>query len=249
MRFEYPFNERVRNILRLEYLLERMHLLAHQSDPRIHQLALGTLFDVLEITDRADVKSALSQDLMRQRQALSVFAQHPQANNATIEQLMNEIDRNLDAVNNLGRIGQSIRDNDWLVAIRGRLSVAGGAAQIDSPSLLAWQKRPESQRYGDLQDMMASVEPLRSAINLTLRLLRQSSEPEQALAQSGAFQRSLEGKACHMMQVWIDADQHVYPEMSGNKYMIWVRFSRLDENLKTHTANQDVPFKYALCGL
>jgi cell division protein ZapD len=249
MRFEYPFNERVRTVLRLESLLDRIHLLAQQSDSRMHQIALSSLFDMLDITDRADIKSAISQDLTRQRQTLAGYADHPTANVQAIEQIMLSIDDALEALNNLGRIGQAIRDNDWLVAIRGRLSIAGAAAQIDSPSLLAWQQRTEVQRRADLKQWLTSVEPLRCAIQLTLQLLRQSGEAASGSAAAGSYQRSLEGKSYHILQVWVDQEQGVYPEMSGNKHMMWVRFSRLDENLKIHSANQDVNFKYALCGL
>lgn len=249
MRFEYPFNERVRNTLRLEFLLERMHLLAKQPDARMHQLALSGLFDVLDITERADVKSTLTQDLMRQRQTIVGYADHPHVNPHTFQKTLQDIDQCLENLNNLGRIGQAVRDNEWLVGIRGRLTVAGGAAHIDSPSLLAWQQRSESQRQADLSKWMLTVQPLRDAINMTLGLLRQSCEPEQAVAKAGSFQRSLEGKSFHILQVWVDVKQNIYPEMSGNKYMMWIRFSELDQHLKTHSVSQDVSFKYALCGL
>jgi cell division protein ZapD len=249
MRFEYPFNERVRTVLRLESLLDRIHLLAQQSDSRMHQIALNSLFDMLDITDRSDVKSAISQDLTRQRQTIASYADHPTASIQAIEKTLESIDQALEALNNLGRIGQAVRDNDWLVAIRGRLSIAGAAAQIDSPSLLAWQQRHVSQRHADLNQWLSSVEPLRGAISLTLQLLRQSGESALALATAGSYQRSLEGKSYHILQVWVAQEDGVYPEMSGNKHMMWVRFSRLDENLKIHSANHEVNFKYALCGL
>ena len=249
MRFEYPFNERVRTLLRLESLLDRIHLLARQSDSRMHQIAMSSLFELLDITDRADIKSAISQDLMRQRQTIAGYADHPTASVQAIEETVQSIDKALEALNNLGRIGQTIRDNDWLVAIRGRLSIAGAAAQIDSPSLLAWQHRSEVRRHADLDQWLLSIEPLRFAIQLTLLLLRQSGESALALAPAGSYQRSLEGKSYHILQVWVDQTESVYPEMSGNKHMMWVRFSRLDENLKIHSVNQEVNFKYALCGL
>jgi len=249
MLFEYPFNERIRTVLRLESLLDRIHLLAQQSDSRMHQIALSSLFDMLDITDRADIKSSISQDLMRQRQTIAGFADHPTASTQAIEKTLQSIDEALEALNNLGRIGQTIRDNDWLVAIRGRLSIAGSAAQIDSPSLLAWQQRNEPQRRANLNQWLLSIEPLRYAINLTLELLRQSGDSAFALATAGSYQRSLEGKSYHILRVWVEQEDGVYPEMSGNKHMMWVRFSRLDENLKIHSANQEVKFKYALCGL
>jgi cell division protein ZapD len=249
MCFECPFNERIRTLLRVESLLGRIHLLAQQSDSRMHQIAMSSLFELLDLTDRADIKSAISQDLMRQRQTITGYADHPIANVQAIEETVQSIDKALEALNHLGRIGHTIRDNDWLVAIRGRLSIAGVTAQIDSPSLLAWQHRSEVRRHADLNHWLSSIEPLRCAVQLTLLLMRQSGESALALASAGSYQRSLEGKSYHILRVWVDQAESVYPEMSGNKHMMWIRFSKLDENLKIHSVNQEVNFKYALCGL
>jgi cell division FtsZ-interacting protein ZapD len=43
-----------------------------------------------------------------------------------------------------------VRDNEWLMSIRGRTIIPGGACEFDLPSYYAWQKRPAEQRYADI---------------------------------------------------------------------------------------------------
>ena len=45
-----------------------------------------------------------------------------------------------------GKTGQNVRDNEWLMSIRGRTIIPGGACEFDLPSYYAWQQRPAEQR-------------------------------------------------------------------------------------------------------
>ena len=54
--YEYPFNERIRAYLRLEYLFDRLFFFAREGDSRQHQVAVTSLFDLLDVCERTDVK-------------------------------------------------------------------------------------------------------------------------------------------------------------------------------------------------
>ena len=75
--YEYPLNERIRTLLRLEDLQRRARYFADGTDPLEHHVALVTVFDMLEITARADLKSELLQELDRQRQSLEALRNNP----------------------------------------------------------------------------------------------------------------------------------------------------------------------------
>ena len=91
--------------------------------------------------------------------------------------------------------------------------------------------------------------PLHQGIGLVMRLLRGSGESEDVMAVNGAYQKMLAGKSYQLLRVWLDPDWDVFPEMSANKYMVWVRFSEQEGEIKPQPANKDVPFRYALCSL
>ena len=75
--YEYPLNERIRTLLRLEDLFERSRHFIARSEPHDHHVALLTLFEILEVAGRADLKSDLLQELERQKQVLLVVPQQP----------------------------------------------------------------------------------------------------------------------------------------------------------------------------
>jgi cell division protein ZapD len=249
MRFEYPFNERVRAWMRLEYLLDRLKFFAGPGDARQHQVALTALFDVLDATERTDVKGGVLQDLERQKNTLAALKDHPGVDARALADVINEIDQTYAALSSQGRTGQTLRENDWLTSLRGRLAVPGGGTQVDMPSFHAWQSRDEASRCVDLQRWMASLMPLDQGIGLIMRLLRQAGERQDEVARQGAHQQMLGGKSFQLLRVWLDPALGVFPEMSANKYMVWVRFSEQSGDSKPQPVQRDVPFRYALCVL
>lgn len=249
MRFEYPFNERVRAWMRLEYLLDRLKFFSGPGDARLHQVALSALFDVLDATERTDVKGGVLQDLERQKVTLSALKDHPGVDAQALSGVIHEIDAAHAALSAQGRTGQTLRDNDWLTSLRGRLAVAGGGTQVDMPSFHAWQCRDEAVRCEDLRGWVQPLLPLDQGIGLIMRLLRQSGETQDEIARNGAYQQMLGGKSYQLLRVWVDDKLDVFPEMSANKYMAWVRFSEQSGQAKPQPVQRDIPFRYALCAL
>lgn len=249
MRFEYPFNERVRTWIRLEYLLDRLMFFAAPGDPRMHQVAFSTLFDVLDATERTDVKGGLMQDLERQKVTLTNLQGHPGVQVAALNEVIDQVDQAIAALSRQGRTGQVLRENEWLTSLRGRLSVPGGGTQVDMPSFHAWQSKDVQARCEDLRRWIEPLLPLHNGIGLVMRLLRDSGAQESAIARAGAYQQMLGGKVYQLFRVWLDDDLGVFPEMSANKYMVWVRFSEQDGVIKPQPFAGDVPFRYALCSL
>ncbi len=247
--FEYPFNERVRALMRLESLFDRMMFFARPGDPRLHQVALSALFDLLDATERTDMKGSVLQDLERQRLVLASLKDHPGVNPKSLAAMLVEIERvtaNLAAV---GRTGQTLRENEWLTSLRGRLAVPGGGTQVDMPSFHAWQYRSEEARCADLKRWMASLMPLQAGISIVMHLLRESGQQTDAVAPMGAYQQMLAGKVYQLLRVWIDESVGAFPEISANKYMVWIRFASQDGEQKPQAVARDIPFKMTLCAL
>lgn len=247
--YEYPCNERVRTFLRVEHLFDRLFYFAQGQDPRCHQIAMATLFDLLDICDRADLRTAVLQDLDRHRSALSGLREHPGVDGPTVDKLLEGIQAAAAELGGQGRIGQSVRDNEWLVSLRGRVTVPGGSSPIDMPSYHAWQARPTEARSRDLARWIEPFMPLYRAMAMILRLLRDSGDAQDQRATEGAYQEMLGGKTFQLLRVWVDEALQVFPEISANKYVIWVRFSVQDTELKPQPAVRSVGFRLARCNI
>ena len=148
-----------------------------------------------------------------------------------------------------GKTGQYLRDNDWLMNIRSRMIIPGGACEFDLPSYHAWQQHGSESRVEDLQRWLAPLAPLRHALAIVLKLLRESGQSFSVVAVAASYQQMLSGKTFQMMQVRIDETHNLIPEISANKYMLWVRFTQADEEMRTTPAQGDLPFELTLCNL
>jgi len=247
--YENPCNERVRTLLRVEYLFDRLFFFVKGEDPHYHQIAMSTLFELLDMCDRADVRTAVLQDLDRHRASLSALREHPGVDRSTLDRLLRDIQSASTDLSDQGRIGQELRDNEWLASLRGRITVPGGSSPIDLPSYYAWQIRPVSARTYDLEGWIRPFMPLYNGVALILRLLRDAGDAQDQLAVQGAYQEMLGGKTFQLLRVWVDPALGVFPEISANKYVIWVRFSTQDNIAKPQPAGRDVRFRLARCNI
>ncbi len=246
--YEYPFNERIRTLLRLEDLYEKFAFFLQQEHPLQHHVALSTIFEMLEVAGRADLKSDLLQELERQKQTLMGFRSNPNVQLERLDAVLAELDQASSAlIAAQGKTGQNVRDNEWLMSIRGRTIIPGGACEFDLPSYYAWQQGPPQKRFNDIAAWFAPMAPLFGAINLILRLLRESGRAAPMVAHAGSYQQMLQGKVYQMLRLAIDPSLGAIPEISANKYMLWVRFTSQDGDMKPKPSEADVPFELTLC--
>lgn len=247
--YEYPCNERVRTFLRLEFLFKRFFYFTEGTDSQLHQVAVATLLDLLEVTERTDLRGMVLQELERQRVALSALREHPHVAKDMLDNVLLEIRQAADGLSAQGRIAQDIRDNEWLGSLRGRLGVPGGYSPVDMPSFYGWQMLDLTQRQTDLKRWGAPFMPLYQALDLILRVLRGAGDVVDQQANGGSYQEMLGGKSFQLLRVWVDAKYRAYPEMSANKYVILVRFVLQDGEHKPLTSKQDIPFRLARCNI
>ena len=113
--YEYPFNETVRSILRLEYLFQRLEVFLQSDNPEHHLTAISLMFDIGDVTSRADLKSSLLKELERQRALLASFRTEASVNSAALELTINDLEDCLSKLNQLvGRPNTLINESEWL---------------------------------------------------------------------------------------------------------------------------------------
>ena len=249
--YEYPLNERIRTLLRLEDLFERSRHFIARTDPLDHHVALLTLFEILEVASRADLKSDLLQELERQKQVLLSFRNNPEISEEALNSVLRDIEQAAAALFSMtGKIGQYLRENDWLMSIKQRTGIPGGACEFDLPSYHYWLHQPSEQRTGQLAAWTGPLHPLRDGSAIILRILRESGKPQSLSAPLGTFQQMLGGKTAQMMRVRLDPALNCVPEISANKYVLNIRFmAQNGDDPRPRTADWDVAFELTFCNL
>jgi cell division protein ZapD len=253
--YEYPLNERIRTLLRLEDLFERSRHFIARSDSHDHHMALITLFEILEVSSRADLKSDLLQELERQKQVLLAFRNNPAIAEDTLAHVLRDIEQASQALFSMqGKIGQHLRENDWLMSIKQRTGIPGGACEFDLPSYHYWLHRPSAERTGQLAAWTAPLHPLRDGSGIILRILRESGRAQKLSAPQGMFQQMLGGKTAQMLRLRLDDGAACVPEISANKYVLNIRFlaqnsAQMSADARSRTADWDVGFELTFCNL
>jgi cell division protein ZapD len=247
--YEYPLHERIRTYLRLEHLFLRLHQLLTRIDALDHHFALVTLFEIMEVAARSDLKSDLLKDLDRQKHTLDAYRGNPAIAVSVLDQVVGQIDLCHAALTNqAGKAGQSLTENDWLMSIRSRIGIPGGTCEFDLPSYYAWQHKSGVSRQAQLLEWVQSVTPLADAVQLLLKLLRDSGAPQKVIANGGQFQQNLpQGRSFLLLRVALQVAHQLVPEISGNRLMVSVRLLRNGDDNRTQPSTDDVAFELALC--
>lgn len=248
--YEYPLSERIRTLLRLEDLFERFDAYAASSDPYAHHAALLSLFEMAEVAARADLKSDLLQELDRQKAVLSALRGNPHVQGATLEQVLAAIEAAHQGMYRLpGKVGQHLRDDDWLMTIKQRAAIPGGMCEFDLPSYHYWLHQAADLRMGQLQNWVAPFSSIRAAVDIVLGLLRDSGHPEAQHAKNGSYQRMLESRNPQLIRVTLSDDLPCVPEISANKYMLNVRFVHAGSGSMRTCTDQPIEFDLTFCNL
>jgi cell division protein ZapD len=244
--YEYPFNERIRTYLRLEHLFLRLSTLVSRDAALDHHFALTTIFEVMDVGARADLKSDVLKDLDKQKQVLNSYRGNPAIAESVLDKVIETCFEGLNATS--GKAGQSLTENDWLMSIRSRVGIPGGTCEFDLPAYFAWQHRSVDMRTRDLHRWVATLAPLADSIHLLLKMLRDSGAPQKVVAIGGQFQQNLpQGRTFQLLRLALDPALQLIPEISGNRLMVSIRMMHLDADEKLHPAHTDGAFELALC--
>jgi len=246
--YEFPLSERIRTWLRLEDLFDKALFFIRADDPRSHHAALLGIFEIVDVTTRSEMKSELIQELDRQKSSLEALRANPAVDSVRLHEILARITSALAEVHAMtGKIGQHVRDNEWLAGIKGRAGIPGGACSFDLPVYHYWLSQSATMRNADLMGWLVPLLPLKTAVDVVLRILRDSGHVSQHTALQGMFQLMLGGRTAHLLRVALDAP--CAPEVSANKYALNIRLLTPDTAQKPRPCEQDVVFELTFCSL
>ena len=247
--YEYPFNESIRTMLRLEHLFDRLGQLIGREAPVDHHFALATIFEIMDVASRADLKSDLLKDLERQKAQLNGYRGNPSISEAALDEVLGRVDHAFNGLNQLpGKAGAALTGNEWLMSIRSRISIPGGTCEFDLPGYYAWQKHEPARRRTDLMQWASTLMPMAEALSVLLGLLRDAGVPHKVVAPGGQFQQSLpQGRVYQLLRLRLPDGHDFVPEISGHRLMVSIRLMRQDAEGRLQPAAEDASFELTRC--
>ena len=247
--YEYPLSERIRTLLRLEDLYDRLEYFLSKNEALQNHVALLLIFEILEVVSRADLKSDLLQELERQKHSLEMLRGNPDISAAALDNVLRQIDQTASRLYQSGKSGQELRENEWLMSIKQRTSIPGGICEFDLPSYHYWLHLPPEQQRHDLETWLAPFQALHEASMIVLRLLRSSGKTTLQIAHQGVYQQMMTGRVAQMVCVSLARGYTCVPEISANKYALNIRFTTQEGMQRPKTAETDVEFELTFCNL
>ena len=162
-------------MLRLEDLFSRLDQLVKGDDHCGHHMALSVIFEILEVTSRGELKSDLLQELERQKRILAALRNNPEISEDALDNMLGNIETvSSQLLAFSGKIGQHIRENEWLMLIKQRAGIPGGMCEFDLPSYHYWQHQDASVRRQHMEEWISPMRPIYDALKILLKLLREN---------------------------------------------------------------------------
>jgi cell division protein ZapD len=251
IRYEHPLNERIRTLMRLEDLFERALYFGEQDAPAEHHAALFAIFEIIEVAARGDLKSELLQELERQRQLLIAWRDNPSIAQEALSGLVAEVEAASSRLLALsGKLGQHVRASEWLMSIKQRSAIPGGVCEFDLPAYHYWLHRDAQTRKSNLAEWLSPLDPVREALKIVLRFLRESGKTSRHVASQGVFQQMLtSSKSAQLLRLTLGHDLACIPEISANKYALNIRFVEPTRADRSKLYEGDIEFELTFCTL
>ena len=218
--YEQPLSERIRAFLRLEFLFARAEHQLQSVDAWSSRVAMESIIDVLAVMSRSDLKKELLKELERQSSTLGGLESNRNVDQQRLREILGRIKSVLATLHaSENALGQELRDHDLLSTVRQRSSIPAGTCGFDLPAYHHWLQRAPEERLGDLRGWLSCFDCLREAVDLSLRLVRESAIATQETARGPASSRkTLETSTpCQMIRVSVPETSACYPEISAGK--------------------------------
>lgn len=247
--YEQPLNETFRACLRLEYLFAQItHQLTDNSLAGTRNV-VTLIINILHLLDRADLKTKLAKELSQQISNLARLANAPQADQDKLRGLTRQLeDLSRCFIDSSGKIGQNLRDIELLNNLRLHLMAPGGGLSFDIPVHHYWLNQPSELRRETIEAWLNEFQHIRTAVELLLHLVRESTAKESKLATHGFYQELLDPQGnIRLIRVFIPKEVKAYPEISVGRHFVSIRFFIPEINIRPIPYQQNLPFGVAYC--
>lgn len=247
--YEQPLNEQIRLCLRLEHLFEQAEYhLGNQSIWDLRQ-TLNTILEILQITDRPDLKNKLGQSLNQYAASLTQLEKLPNVDKQKLNSMLKQIDLMIDDLHtNTQKIGQELRENEFLMALQQRLYTPAGTCSFSLPSYHLWLQQDKKVLRQQLSHWLDAFKQLQAITSLMLKLTRESVSFKSAKAIGGFYQSNLEPNIQHqMIRISIAAEKKLFPEISVGRHRLAIHFFTIDIKGRAAQTPDDIAFELACC--
>ena len=252
--FEFPLNERIRRLLRIEEIYQKFEHQLKNTHDYFEFSCFNTLFEIVQLVSRSDLKIDFLQELERQEKKQLVLLDHQGLKEGQLDpkEIISMIQVARKKLENIDvKPGFNFNNNLFLEEVKKRISSPGGLLDVDFPNFRNWSI--QKTRKSKLEDFKTWAQPLmvfKDAASVILLILRYQCQVESIKAKEGKHQETIDPlKTFDLIRLELENALNIYPEISANKYTVNVFFNQLNKELKKEPVKSNLEFKYSICWL
>lgn len=252
--FEFPLSERIRRLLRIEEIYQKFENQLKNTHDYFEFGCFNTLFEIVQLVSRSDLKIDFLQELERQEKKQSGLLglqglKEGQLDSKEIISMIQVARKKLENID--VKPGFNFNNNLFLEEIKKRISSPGGLLDVDFPNFRNWAAL--KTRKSKLEDFKSWAQPLivfKDAASIILLILRNQCHVESIKIKEGKHQQTINPlKTFDLIRLELEKTLNIYPEISANKYTVNVFFNQLNQDLKKELFKKNLEFKYSICWL
>ncbi len=250
--YEQPLNERMRSLLRIEYLLDRIHARIDVPDQWSNRSTLESILETQALLSRSDLKTEFIKELERHASTLAALYQNPGVDPARLNTVHSQVQGLLQSLRSRENgLAQPLKNSELLNTVCQRISIPAGTCDFDLPTYHFWLQTPAAQRLADLHEWASSFDEIDQVVKLCLKLTRESAEASHESALEGFFQRNLDHTSpCQLIRVQLPAGVPWFPEISAGRHRLSIRMLSQDSaNERPTQISENVDFGLHCCKL
>ncbi|MCK5818633.1 MAG: cell division protein ZapD [Psychromonas sp.] len=226
--FDYPLNEKARNYLRFEFVFLEIKKYINLLSSADSTQYFKSLFDLIELTSRTDIRQDLVKDLRLQTEQLTFWLESEGIDKEVTLSLIDEIAILIDAVIAMPKVSRYFKENRFISSLKQRFSIPSGTCNFDLPHYHFWLENDLRKCHQDTQLWYSQFICIDEALTLFLKLKRSQSREISQIAKNGFYQADVSNASFITMK--IDNKLNVYPMISGHKNRYSVRFMCVGPN-------------------
>jgi cell division protein ZapD len=247
--FEQPLSELCRLNLRLEYLFNKIDENSQLDSIWQTRTCLEALAHIIQLLDRPDIKSKFSQEIQIQINSLEKLSNQPNINTQKLATTLSDLTQLFQLFTQVNsKIGQELRNNEFLNNLRRHLLCPGGEATFELPAYHYWLSESPTRQRAQLQEWLKPLNQLQKAVTLLLMLIRNKGTTKTVTANGGFHQEMLEpNSAIKLLKIEVDIGKHVYPIVSSGKHRLNIRWYESEHTQSEEQVHADIPFTLTCC--
>ncbi len=250
--YEQPLNECVRGFLRLEHLFNTVDYHGLRDSQWDSRIAVSCFLEIIDLTTRSDLKNDLIKELGKYKITLDVLKNNPNVDHQRLKDILKKINDFTSTLrDNKFQLGKNLKNDELTMSVKQRIAILGGACNFDLPAFHHWLHKPIQSRHDDLNRWKQDLSVIQESLDIALFILRNSAAPVTKNTESGFYQQPIASKiACQLIRVFLPEDCNYFPEISGGKHRLTIRFmEQISASCKPIQTKNAVKFELHCCVL